>query len=126
MDLVLRDARLSDDGPLVDIEIDDGHIREICSQSTAVAVETIECAGRVVIPGLIESHMHLDKALLDKEEPNRDGTLAGAISVTGAVVRPDGNPVLRVGMWVLFAVIAVSVIDLVRRLLRPPTDTLKR
>ncbi|KXO92251.1 hypothetical protein AXK56_04010 [Tsukamurella pulmonis] len=49
-----------------------------------------------------------------------------AISVTGAVVRPDGNPVLRVGMWVLFAVIAVSVIDLVRRLLRPPTDTLKR
>ena len=85
MDLVLRDVRLSDDAPLVDIEIDDGHIREICSQSTAEADETIECAGRVVIPGLIESHMHLDKALLDKEEPNRDGTLAGAISVTGAL-----------------------------------------
>ena len=87
MDLILREARVADGTPLVDIEIDSGVIRAVCPRSTESASDIIECAGRVVIPGLIESHLHLDKALLDNEEPNRDGTLAGAIDVTGALKR---------------------------------------
>ncbi|MDL9944870.1 amidohydrolase family protein [Gordonia sp. ABSL11-1] len=87
MDLILRAARLADDSPLVDIAISGQCITEVSGHCRTHGREEIDCAGRVVIPGLIESHLHLDKALLDKEKPNRDGTLAGAIDVTGELKR---------------------------------------
>ncbi|MEU5881980.1 amidohydrolase family protein [Spirillospora sp. NPDC047279] len=87
-DLVLRAARVVDDGGLVDIVIADGRVSALVpAGSAAPAAEEIDCAGRVVIPGLIEPHLHLDKALLDRERPNPDGTLAGAIEVTGELKR---------------------------------------
>ncbi|TNC21088.1 amidohydrolase family protein [Amycolatopsis alkalitolerans] len=87
MDLILRNARLADDAPLTDIAIAGGLIVDVSVDGGHSAPEEIDCAGRVVIPGLIESHLHLDKALLDREKPNRDGTLAGAIAVTGELKR---------------------------------------
>ncbi|WP_405014765.1 amidohydrolase family protein [Kitasatospora sp. NBC_01539] len=87
-DLVLRDARIADRAEPVDIHLGNGLIRSIGSRSAAAPdAETLDCAGRVVIPGLIESHLHLDKALLDRERPNPDGSLAGAIAVTGELKR---------------------------------------
>ncbi len=47
----------------------------------------LDVAGRLVLPGFVESHLHLDKAHLDSLEPNPDGTLAGAIAVTGRLKR---------------------------------------
>ncbi|WP_433715937.1 amidohydrolase family protein [Nocardia sp. CA-084685] len=86
-DLLLRDARIADDAALVDIVIDQGVIMQLDHLPSGRADHEIDCAGRVVIPGLIESHLHLDKALLDRERPNLDGTLAGAIAVTGELER---------------------------------------
>jgi cytosine/creatinine deaminase len=86
-DLVLRDARVSGASGLVDIEADDGLIRSILPAMGRTAETVIDCAGRVVIPGLIESHLHLDKALLDGERASPDGTLGGAIAVTGELKR---------------------------------------
>lgn len=82
-DLVVRDARIDDSGGLVDIEIADGRISAIVPAGTSGAAAKIDCDGRVVIPGLIEPHLHLDKALLDREQPNLEGTLAAAITITG-------------------------------------------
>ncbi|SER97698.1 cytosine deaminase [Propionibacterium cyclohexanicum] len=45
----------------------------------------IECGHRALVPGFVEPHMHLDKALLDARMPNLEGTLEGAIAVTGAL-----------------------------------------
>ncbi|MGW4119387.1 amidohydrolase family protein [Nocardia sp. NPDC004711] len=87
VDLMLRAARIADDAELVDIAIDGGVITAIGPALTGRGAEEIDCAGRVVIPGLIESHVHLDKALLDDEKSNPDGTLAGAISVTAELKR---------------------------------------
>jgi cytosine deaminase len=87
MDLMLRRARVEDGRPLVDIAIDQGRIVAVAPDLPHRADHTIDCDGRVVIPGLIEPHLHLDKALLDKEKPNLDGTLAGAIAVTGELKR---------------------------------------
>lgn len=87
VDLLLRDARIDDGTDTVDIAIADGIITHIGSHPQTATAHEIDCAGRVVIPGLIESHLHLDKALLDRERPNRDGTLAGAIAVTGELKR---------------------------------------
>ncbi|WP_248703292.1 amidohydrolase family protein [Curtobacterium sp. MWU13-2055] len=104
MDLILRTARLTD-GRLVDVHVADGTIVRVAEAGTEVAeagtevaeagtevepteaARVVDCAGRVVIPGLIESHLHVDKALLDRERPNPDGTLAGAIAVTGELKR---------------------------------------
>lgn len=90
-DLVLRDARIDDEGALVDIAISGGRISAI--GTAGAAPEEIACSGRVVIPGLIEPHLHLDKALLDRERPNLEGTLAAAIKITGelkAAFTPEG------------------------------------
>ncbi|MFE3112374.1 amidohydrolase family protein [Kitasatospora indigofera] len=111
-DLVLLNARLADGAELVDIHLGGGLIRSIGTRPPGPPgpppgpaasgpppagagpdaerldrAERLDCAGRVVIPGLIESHLHLDKALLDRERPNPDGTLAGAIAVTGMLKR---------------------------------------
>ncbi|MFF4752149.1 amidohydrolase family protein [Streptomyces sp. NPDC002514] len=88
-DLIVRRARLADDEPTCDILIEDGLITAVGPGLAAAAApaEELDCQGRVVIPGLIESHVHLDKALLDRERPDTEGTLAGAIAVTGALKR---------------------------------------
>jgi cytosine/creatinine deaminase len=90
-DLVLRDARIDDEGALVDIAISGGRISAIGKADATP--EEITCNGRVVIPGLIEPHLHLDKALLDYERPNLEGTLTAAIKITGelkAAFTPEG------------------------------------
>jgi cytosine deaminase len=47
----------------------------------------IEGAGRLVTPGLVDAHIHLDKALLSSRAPSLEGSLAEAIRVTGAAKR---------------------------------------
>ncbi|MBU3061346.1 amidohydrolase family protein [Nocardia sp. NEAU-G5] len=86
-DLVLRTARIADDTGPVDIAVDDGHITEIGPALAISGDAEIPCDGRVVIPGLVEAHLHVDKALLDRERADPDGTLAGAIAVTGELKR---------------------------------------
>lgn len=79
--LVIRNARIEDERPLVDIAIDDGTIAAIGTGLRGR--EILDVTGDVVVPTFIESHIHLDKALLDRVRPNAEGTLAGAIRVTG-------------------------------------------
>jgi cytosine deaminase len=82
-DLVLREARLADNEPLLDICIVGGRIAAIGPQLGGAAAEReLACAGRAVLPGLVEPHLHLDKALLADRLPNRSGTLAEALRVT--------------------------------------------
>lgn len=82
VDLVLRSARLRDDLPLQDVAIDQGRIIAIAQRIEAGAARTIDCAGQVVVPGLVEPHIHLDKALLTGRVRNRSGTLAEALRAT--------------------------------------------
>ncbi|GAA4827591.1 amidohydrolase family protein [Actinomycetospora corticicola] len=62
----------------VDVRVEDGKIAEVGPDLTAPAVETLDGGGRPVLPGLVEPHLHLDKALLG----GGDGTLQGAVSAT--------------------------------------------
>ncbi|MFC0276835.1 amidohydrolase family protein [Enterococcus devriesei] len=82
MDLLIKQARLNDGEALQDIAIDQGKIVEIAPEIKDSAKEVIEANGRVLIPGLVESHIHLDKALIADREPNKSGTLKEAIQVT--------------------------------------------
>ncbi len=68
MDLVLRNARVAgaEERPLVDIGIESGRIAAIEPDLAADGRE-IEIGGRLVTPGFIETHIHLDKScILDR------------------------------------------------------------
>ena len=82
MDLIFRNTRIDDSAELTDVGVDGGKIVEIKSGIAATAKEDIDAAGRVLIPGLIESHLHLEKAYVMDRKPNRSGTLMEAIAVT--------------------------------------------
>ena len=82
MDVLIKQARLNDGEALQDIAIENGKIVKIAPTIDGTAKEVIEADGRVLIPGLVESHIHLDKALIADREPNKSGTLKEAIQVT--------------------------------------------
>jgi cytosine/creatinine deaminase len=100
LDLLVRNARIDASGPLVDITCSDGRIEAIRTTGATCTTEatrqgaetarpsasksTVDAGGRVVLPGLVEPHIHLDKALLASRTVNRSGTLAEAIQVTAA------------------------------------------
>lgn len=85
MQLVIRNARIKDDAPLVDVIIDNGKIQDIGPGLAATAPKEIDADGRVLIPGLVESHLHLEKAFVMDRKPNRSGTLWEAIEITAAL-----------------------------------------
>ncbi|WP_322058052.1 amidohydrolase family protein [Paraburkholderia sp. J63] len=95
VDLLINNVCVRDDDPLVDIAIRDGRIVAIEAGIDASADEIIDAGGRAAIPGLIEAHLHLDKALLHRRLPARFGTLDEAIRVTGVLKsKQERNDVL--------------------------------
>ena len=79
MDLILRNARpVGAESDLTDIGIDKGKIVTM-QPNLAAEGESIDLAGRLVSPGFIETHIHLDKScILDRVTSTR-GDLEEAI-----------------------------------------------
>jgi cytosine deaminase len=84
LDLILRQARLVGTDPaLVDIGVANGRIAEIANRIVADAQEE-QLDGRLVIPGFVETHVHLDKSgILDRCDCEQ-GTLQEAIASVAA------------------------------------------
>ena len=79
MDTILRNACVDDrpNAPLVDIGIEQGRIAAI-QPDLAADAETIDVGERLVSPGFVETHIHLDKScILDRVNPQ--GGLDAAI-----------------------------------------------
>lgn len=107
MDLLIRNVCVWDDKPLMDIGIKDGKIAAIEEGITAAATDTIDAEGRAVIPGLVEPHMHLEKAFLHRRMPPVFGTLDEAIRVTGILKgKQERNDVLARSRQVLDMAVA--------------------
>src|SRR6058998_2025329 len=83
MDILIRSALVQDGQAPLDIGIREGVIYKLAPRIDEPAVQVLDAAGRATIPGLIEPHIHLDKALLESRLANRSGTLEEAIRVTG-------------------------------------------
>ena len=64
LDAFLTNCRLAD-GRLVDIGIADGHIATIGEGTTPMSnsVPVLDIGGDLLLPGLVDGHMHLDKTL---------------------------------------------------------------
>lgn len=82
MDLKITQARLLGETGLWDIGIEDDRITKVASSIENLAVVTIEANERLVLPGLVDSHIHLDKALILERQPAVDGTFKEAMNRT--------------------------------------------
>jgi len=85
-ELLLRNCRLPD-GRQADLGTRAGAIAEIGALGERSAHRVIDGAGRVLTPGLVDSHIHLDKALISDRAPSIEGTVTEAIRVTAAAKR---------------------------------------
>jgi cytosine deaminase len=83
MDLVIKNARVADDRPSIDVGIENGVITALEPRLDVPAARVIDAGDRVVVPGFCEPHLHLDKALLHRRLPASEGTLQEAIRLTG-------------------------------------------
>jgi cytosine deaminase len=81
MDLILRNARLAarDPGTLFDIGIAGGRIAAIAPRLDATG-PAHDVGGRLVVPGFVETHIHLDKSGIVDRCACRHGTLDEAIA----------------------------------------------
>lgn len=89
-DLLLRGCLLPGRPRLVDIAIVDGRIAEFIAHEPGVrapARERIDVGGRVVTPGLVEAHIHLDKALLSERFATGADSVKDAIRLVGEAKR---------------------------------------
>lgn len=82
MDIIIRQAKLPGYDSLQDVAIENGLIQRIAPHIDGQASRVIEAGGKVLIPGLVDSHIHLDKAYIMDRLPNKSGTLMEAIQVT--------------------------------------------
>ncbi|MGW4824016.1 amidohydrolase family protein [Streptomyces sp. NPDC004227] len=83
IDLLLTNVRLADDQDLVHVGISGGVISAVGEERPQDdARQVIDCEGDVALPGLIESHIHLDKAILNELLVEHPASLADAISST--------------------------------------------
>jgi len=88
MDLIVRDACVWQEGTLraVDIGIQGTTIAAIAPALKADAPE-LKAAGCLVIPGMIETHIHLDKTCILDRCRIEEGTVAEAVRETAAAKR---------------------------------------
>ena len=80
VDLLLRGVRLPDRDDVVNVAIDGGVIAAVGLMAPS-ARESLDLGGRLLTPGLVESHIHLDKALLNDRVSATAGTLAEALQL---------------------------------------------
>jgi cytosine deaminase len=83
--LVLRDCRLPGRDAVTDVAIADGRLASI--GRGAAGARTLDVGGRLVTPGLVDAHIHLDKALLHDRITAEADTVPDAIRLTGEAKR---------------------------------------
>ncbi len=84
--MVLRGGRVASSDPAappesLDVAIGrDGRIHRVAPRLRVKAEEAWDLRGRLVMPGLVDVHQHLDKSLTARAIANPSGTLAGAVT----------------------------------------------
>ncbi|WP_028241124.1 amidohydrolase family protein [Stutzerimonas azotifigens] len=80
--LKIVNARLGDAGQLgATLWVENGRFVERLS-SSELTFETLDVAGGLLLPGLVETHIHLDKACIMERCRLQEGTLAEAVAQT--------------------------------------------
>jgi cytosine deaminase len=84
---VLRNARLLGRAALADVVVDDATVVQISDTVLErPGVECVDLGGRVLLPGFVDAHVHLDKAFLN-DDPRVRGTTGAAFFDTLRVAK---------------------------------------
>src|SRR2546421_312603 len=83
----LQHARLPT-GAAADLVVDGDRIARLGAGAADGLKDRLDCSGKLVLPGFVDGHVHLDKVLIRDELREHDGTLAGAI---GAIHERKGR-----------------------------------
>lgn len=81
MTSAIVNARLVD-GSIVDVVIEGEYIASVGAGVDGATDDSLDANGGLLLPAYIDTHIHLDKALIRDGLPDHDGTLLGAISST--------------------------------------------
>lgn len=71
-ELVIREAQLRGHADLTDIAIQGGRIVAIRPALSVEGAEVIEAAGRLVVPGFVDSHFHIGKSFFGRDTHRYD------------------------------------------------------
>src|SRR5690625_4413524 len=97
MKMILKNTKqIQQDNELAmfDVLIEDGKIRQIAEKIDHVEAEIIDCHGQLLIPGLIDVHIHLREPGGEHKETICSGTKAAARGgFTTVCAMPNTNPV---------------------------------
>jgi len=84
MDLIIRNANLSDGRRGIDIGVEGGRIAAVEPKLPATAPREIDATGRLVSPPFVDAHFHMDSTLsLGLPRMNVSGTLLEGIQLWG-------------------------------------------
>jgi cytosine/creatinine deaminase len=87
LDLILRDARMAGrEDMAVDIAVGGGRIVDIAAAISADAPQE-PLGGRLVVPGFVDTHIHLDKSCILERCRSQHGTLQETIGEVAAAKR---------------------------------------
>lgn len=119
MALLLKGGRVVDPAcgldAVLDVVIRDGRIVEIGEDLTIPKGETIDCAEKIVLPGLVDIHVHLREPGAEYKETIASGTRAAAHGgFTAVCAMPNTNPVCDSGSKVRFIVERAAAVGAVR------------
>jgi dihydroorotase len=107
--LLLRGGRVVDPAigldRVCDVVIDNGTIVEVGENLSISKGTTIECAEKIVLPGLVDMHVHLREPGYEYKEDIESGTRAAAHGgYTAVACMPNTNPICDEGSAVRFIV----------------------
>ena len=83
LDILVKNVALWGTEGLCDLGMADGRFASVNPGGvSSTATLTLDADGRMAVPGFVEPHIHLDKALISERAPvNRSGTLTEAIEI---------------------------------------------
>src|SRR5512142_354145 len=98
MSLLIKGGRVIDPSQgiddTLDILVEEGRIKEIGKGLKAPGAETVDAKGMLVVPGLIDMHVHLRDPGLEYKEDIVSGTRAAAAGgFTSVACMPNTKPV---------------------------------
>jgi cytosine/creatinine deaminase len=85
MDLVIRNAISDTTAEPIEVGIRDGRIVAVASSGLPPGEREIDAEGAMLSPALVETHFHLENALIWEGALNHSGTLEEAIDVYAAI-----------------------------------------
>ena len=97
VDLVIRNARLTLPEGIIrgELAIEEGRISEIAASGLPKADREIDAKEKIVMPGVIDIHVHFyDRHYLPREDFQNGSTAAAAGGVTSVIVMPLDTPML--------------------------------